>query len=47
MGKNLTHGLLYDMKKINSKKKFLQVLGNGEQQKPYSHVNEILKCMIF
>ncbi len=48
VGKNLTHGLLYDMKKkINSKKKFLQVLGNGEQQKPYSHVNEILKCMIY
>ncbi len=48
VGKNLTHGLLFDMKKkILSKKKIIQVLGNGEQQKPYSYVNEIIKCMIF
>ena len=48
IGKNLTHGLLFDMKKkINSKKNFINVLGNGKQQKPYSHVNEILSCMMF
>lgn len=48
VGKNLTHGLLFDMKrKINAKKNYLNVLGNGKQQKPYSHVNEILNCMIF
>ena len=48
VGKNLTHGLLYDMKKkINSKNKFVYVLGNGQQQKPYSHVDEIIDCMIF
>ena len=48
IGKNLTHGLLYDMKKkILSKNKYINVLGNGEQQKPYSHVEEIIKCMIF
>ncbi len=48
VGPNLTHGLLYDMrKKILSKNKFLQVLGNGEQQKPYSHVSEIINCMVF
>jgi len=48
VGKNLTHGLLYDMKKkILSKNKFINVLGNGEQQKPYSNVEEIIKCMIF
>ena len=48
IGDNLTHGLLFDMKnKIQSKKKYIQVLGNGEQQKPYSHVKEIIKCMLF
>ena len=48
VGSNLTHGLLFDMKnKIFSKKKHIQVLGNGEQQKPYSHVSEIIDCMFF
>ena len=48
VGSNLTHGLLFDMKnKIFSKKKYIQVLGNGEQQKPYSHVSEIIDCMFF
>ena len=48
IGPNLTHGLIFDMKKkINSKKKYIQVLGNGEQQKPYSHVSEILNCIFF
>ena len=48
VGKNLTHGVIYDLtKKILSKKKFLQVLGNGEQTKPYSDVNELIKCMIY
>jgi len=48
VGKNLTHGIIFDMKKkILSKKKFIQVLGDGNQIKPYSHVIEILKCMVF
>lgn len=48
IGNNLTHGLLFDMKKkILSKNKNIMVLGNGEQQKPYSHVSEIISCMIF
>ena len=48
VGKNLTHGLLFDMKKkILGKKNFVQILGNGKQQKPYSHVNEIIDCMIY
>lgn len=48
IGPNLTHGLLYDMKKkIFSKDKYIQVLGNGEQQKPYSHVSEIINCILF
>lgn len=48
VGPNLTHGLLYDMKKkIFSKEKYIQVLGNGNQQKPYSHVSEIINCIFF
>ena len=48
VGKNLTHGILFDMKKkIKNSKKYIQVLGNGTQQKPYSHVSEIINCMLF
>ncbi len=48
VGENLTHGIIFDMKKkILSRKKFVQVLGNGNQIKPYSHVLEILKCIVF
>ena len=48
VGKNLTHGLLFDMKKkILNNNKFIQVLGNGKQTKPYSNVSEIIDCMIF
>jgi len=47
-GPNLTHGLLYDMKKkFLLKNNFVNVLGNGLQQKPYSYVSEIVKCMKF
>ena len=48
VGKNLTHGVIYDLsKKIISKNQYLKVLGNGQQRKPYSHVSEIIKCMIY
>ena len=48
VGNNLTHGVIYDLsKKILSKQKKLEVLGNGEQCKPYSHVDELINCMIF
>ena len=48
IGNNLTHGVIFDMrKKILSKNKNIEVLGNGEQQKPYSHVSEIIECMFF
>ena len=48
IGDNLTHGVVYDLhKKLKSTSKFLQVLGNGQQQKPYSHVDEIINCMIY
>ena len=48
IGNNLTHGIIYDMKnKIKNKKNFIKVLGNGEQQKPYSHVEEIIECILY
>jgi UDP-glucose 4-epimerase len=48
VGTNLTHGIVYDLiKKISYNKKILNILGNGHQQKPYSDVSEIIKCMIF
>ena len=49
VGPNLTHGLVFDMKKKITLKNnnYIQVLGNGEQQKPYSHVSEILDCIFF
>lgn len=48
VGINITHGILYDFnKKFLSKKKVVKVLGNGEQQKPYSFSTEILDCILF
>jgi UDP-glucose 4-epimerase len=46
VGKNLTHGILYDFrKKFLSKQNVVQVLGNGNQKKPYSFSSEILDSM--
>ncbi len=49
VGRNLTHGVIYDLSNKIQKKniKFLQVLGDGNQCKPYSHASEIIKCMLF
>ena len=48
IGTNLTHGVIYDLsKKILSNDKYLKVLGNGEQCKPYSSADEIVRCIIY
>ena len=48
VGKNLTHGVIFDLsRKILLNVKELNVLGNGEQCKPYSSVDEIIDCMIY
>ena len=41
--------MVFDLSnKIKNKKiKYLQVLGNGKQCKPYSHGSEIVDCMIY
>lgn len=48
VGRNLTHGVIYDFKnKMLSKKKNFQVLGNGMQKKPYSFTEDIINAMLF
>jgi len=48
VGTNLTHGVIYDLsKKILSNKKYLNVLGNGNQCKPYSSGDEIIRCIMY
>lgn len=48
VGTNLTHGVIYDLsKKILSRSNDLKVLGNGNQRKPYSSVDEVIDCMIY
>lgn len=48
VGENLTHGIIYDfLKKKKSKNKVFQVLGNGNQQKPYSYSKEVIDAMLF
>ena len=48
VGINITHGIIYDFnKKFSKKNKIVQVLGDGNQKKPYSFSDEILNCMQF
>mgnify|MGYP001204349475 CR=1 FL=1 len=48
VGKRSTHGILYDfMKKINKDGTTLEVLGDGQQFKPYMHVEELIDCIFF
>ena len=48
IGKNLTHGVIFDLnKKLSTNKNYFNILGNGNQTKPYSDVEEILDCIFF
>lgn len=47
VGKPFTHGIIFDLAKKIKKEKFINVLGDGSQKKPYVHVNEIVECMYF
>jgi len=47
VGKKLTHGVIFDFrKKITDNQKFLQVLGNGKQEKTYIDVQDCLAGML-
>ena len=45
VGKPFTHGIIFDLAKKLIKNKYLNVLGNGNQKKPYVHVSELVECM--
>ena len=48
VGERATHGILFDfMKKIKNNPKELIVLGDGNQEKPYMYVHELIDCMFF
>ena len=48
VGSRTTHGVIYDFyKKIKKDKNKLHVLGDGNQTKPYIHVNDIVKAAFF
>ena len=48
VGNRATHGILYDfLKKIENNPNELIVLGDGNQNKPYMYVHELIDCMFF
>ena len=47
VGKPFTHGIIFDLAKKLIKNKSLNVLGNGNQKKPYVHVSELVECMYY
>jgi UDP-glucose 4-epimerase len=48
VGGHATHGAIYDfIKKLRANPKELEVLGDGTQEKPYLHVNELVEAMLF
>ncbi len=43
-----THGVILDfIKRLKDEPNYLQVLGNGSQQKLYLHINELIEAMMF
>jgi UDP-glucose 4-epimerase len=48
VGARLTHGVIYDfINKLRRDPKHLEILGDGEQQKPYLHVFDCVSGMLF
>ena len=48
IGPRATHGVLFDLlNKLKHNPEYLEVLGDGTQQKPYLHVSELLDAMLF
>lgn len=47
VGKPFTHGIIFDLAKKLTTEKELNVLGDGNQRKPYVHVSELIQCMYF
>ena len=48
VGERSTHGILFDfLNKVKNNKIELIVLGDGNQNKPYMYVHELIDCMFF
>lgn len=48
VGSHATHGVIYDfINKLNSNPNVLNVLGDGYQQKPYMHVQDLISAMVY
>jgi len=48
VGGRATHGILYDlMHQLKKNVRRIKVLGNGEQEKPYLYVKELVEGMVF
>lgn len=48
VGKRATHGVIFDfINKLKKNPKELEILGNGNQNKPYLHVRDLVEAMVF
>jgi len=48
IGERATHGVIYDfIKKLRENSKYLKILGNGTQKKPYVYVKDLIEAMFF
>lgn len=48
VGERFTHGVIYDfIKKLRNNPEILEVLGNGEQCKPYVYVKDLVDAILF
>tara|TARA_B100000945_G_C20306042_1_gene560408 strand:+ start:29 stop:979 length:951 start_codon:yes stop_codon:yes gene_type:complete len=48
VGSDSTHGVIFDfINKLKADSKVLKVLGNGEQMKPYLHIDDLVDAMLY
>jgi UDP-glucose 4-epimerase len=48
VGLPLSHGLIHDMfYKMIQQPKYIEILGNGKQSKPYIHVSDLISAMVY
>lgn len=48
VGERTTHGIIFDFfNKIKSNKEYLEVLGDGNQNKPYLYVKDLVEAILF
>lgn len=48
VGERLTHGVIYDfIKKLKTNPKELEILGDGNQEKPYIYIHDLVEAILF